>query len=108
MLPIPEMLRDASEGMRLAEHDELIGNLSCHVVALANYVRDLQAMLDRSRLDTRMLEGTIDMACSRLGGLVEGHRPQRINFLQRIDELVRKEADMDPFGGDDRDPDEYV
>lgn len=37
-------------------------------------------------------QGSIDMACDRLGGLVEGRPPHRANFLQRIDELVAKEA----------------
>jgi hypothetical protein len=43
-----------------------------------------------TRLEVR--EGTIAMAVARLGGMVEGAPTARVNFLQRIDELVRIEA----------------
>lgn len=36
-------------------------------------------------------EAVIHMAIARMGGLVEGRPTHRGNFLQRIDELVRKE-----------------
>lgn len=37
-------------------------------------------------------EAAIHMAIARMGGLVEGRPTHRGNFLQRIDELVRKEG----------------
>ena len=37
-------------------------------------------------------EGILSMAVDRLGGLVEGAPTSRHNFLQRIDQLVTKEA----------------
>lgn len=39
-------------------------------------------------------EGVLSMAVYRLGGLVEGRPTERVNFLQRIDELVAAEADL--------------
>lgn len=36
-------------------------------------------------------EMTIQMACDRLGGTVEGHKTHSGDFLQRIDQLVRIE-----------------
>jgi hypothetical protein len=43
----------------------------------------------KKELATR--EATIQMACDRLGGQVEGAPPHEGNFLQRIDDLVELE-----------------
>lgn len=40
-------------------------------------------------------DATIQMAVSRLGGIVEGNPTARHNFLQRIDELRKKESELD-------------
>lgn len=42
----------------------------------------------------RVREATIQMACDRLGGLVEGHPTNPLNFLQRIDQLVALERQL--------------
>jgi len=42
--------------------------------------------------EIQMRDGTLSMAVARLGGTVEGNPTGRHNFLQRIDELVAKEA----------------
>ena len=41
-----------------------------------------------------MFEAQLDMTVARLGGMVEGNPTARLNFLQRIDELVAKEAQL--------------
>lgn len=47
---------------------------------------------ERVKLALECRDATIRMACDRLGGLVEGRPTAPLNFLQRIDELVRLEA----------------
>lgn len=42
----------------------------------------------------RVKDATLNMAVSRLGGVVEGRPTAKHNFLQRIDELVAKEAKL--------------
>jgi hypothetical protein len=42
---------------------------------------------EQLRLKVGMLEGTLLAAVVRLGGWVEGRPTERVNFLQRIDEL---------------------
>lgn len=39
-------------------------------------------------------EAVLAMAVARLGGLVEGHPTTRINFLQRVDDLVETERKL--------------
>jgi hypothetical protein len=53
-------------------------------VAVAQHVAELERTLG-------VRDATIQMACDRLGGLVEGSPPRPLNFLQRIDELVSVE-----------------
>jgi hypothetical protein len=49
-----------------------------------------------------MIDGTLNMAVDRLGGTVEGAPTSRINFLQRIDELVLMEKRLrDSLGEQD-------
>lgn len=50
-----------------------------------------EAYLNDARLAHQCSEGVLSMAVARLGGMVEGAPTHRGNFLQRIDELVRKE-----------------
>lgn len=52
---------------------------------------DLRVKLARATLEHQGSEAVIHMAIARMGGLVEGRPTHRGNFLQRIDELVRKE-----------------
>lgn len=47
----------------------------------------LWSLLDKRDREIGMRDGTISMACLRLGGLVEGNPPGAHNFIQRIDEL---------------------
>jgi hypothetical protein len=54
-------------------------------------VARLEAELAAARLAHHCSEGVLSMTVHRLGGMVEGHPTQRINFLQRIDELVAME-----------------
>lgn len=65
------------------------------VQGVAVRIREQLRMEARANLlaDERdVLAATIQMACQRLGGLVEGKPPHAGNFLQRIDELRRIEA----------------
>lgn len=55
--------------------------------AMANYERERQ----RLELEVKMREATLSMAVARLGGEVEGKPTARVNFLQRIDQLVEAE-----------------
>jgi hypothetical protein len=53
----------------------------------------LELELAEAWAQVKMRDGTLNMAVDRLGGIVEGNPTGRHNFLQRIDELVAKEAD---------------
>lgn len=46
---------------------------------------------DEACLQHQCSEATLAMVVARLGGLVEGRPTHRINFLQRIDQLVELE-----------------
>ena len=46
------------------------------------------------KLQADTAEAVINMAVARLGGTVEGLPTHRLNFLQRIDELVRLESSL--------------
>lgn len=93
---------DAVKGQRdeaRAERDRLSFVLddseARFVKAIAAVIEKSEVEVKAAKLETRRMEGMIDMACDRLGGLVEGRPPERINFLQRIDELVAKEAELE-------------
>ena len=52
----------------------------------------IKRLTDRQRISALIRErdadaGVLFAAIARLGGLVDGHPTDRINFLQRIDEL---------------------
>ena len=49
---------------------------------------------DEARLAHQCSEGVLSMTVARLGGMVEGRPTHRINFLQRIDELVALEESI--------------
>lgn len=51
----------------------------------------LRARIAELETTLAVREATIQMACDRLGGQVEGNPPHPGNFLQRIDELVDAE-----------------
>lgn len=53
--------------------------------------RAREATITRLREELMILKGSLDMAVDRLGGTVEGRPTARVNFLQRIDELRRRE-----------------
>lgn len=57
-----------------------------------NEIERLRARVAEYKLAHEGSEAVIHMAIARLGGLVEGLPTHRGNFLQRIDELVAKEA----------------
>lgn len=48
---------------------------------------------ERLRLEKGVLQAQIHMTVSRLGGKVEDAPTSELNFLQRVDELVAKEAE---------------
>lgn len=57
-----------------------------------NEIATLRLRVAEYRLAHEGSEAVIHMAIARMGGLVEGRPTHRGNFLQRIDELVRKEG----------------
>lgn len=65
------------------------------IVELLVKITRLQADRDQLQLSLECELGVRHMTVDRLGGLVEGQPTYTGNFLQRIDELVRKEADRD-------------
>lgn len=63
---------------------------------VATQERDvLQHHIDRCESDLRAREAVLSMTVARLGGSVEGGATHRGNFLQRIDELRKAEAQLD-------------
>jgi DNA-binding CsgD family transcriptional regulator len=60
--------------------------------AHAKALSTLREEAERLRLDVQSEVAVRHMAVARLGGLVEGRPTHTGNFLQRIDELVRIEA----------------
>ena len=70
-----------------ASPDTMLGQTALN----ARMMLRMEARIVRLQAEIDGLKGVIDMACDRLGGLVEGRPPQPGNFLQRIDELVAKE-----------------
>jgi hypothetical protein len=58
-------------------------------------IERLEAELAEARLAHHCSEGVLSMTVDRLGGMVEGHPTQRINFLQRIDALVAMESEVE-------------
>jgi hypothetical protein len=58
-------------------------------------IERLKAELAEARLAHHCSEGVLSMTVDRLGGMVEGHPTQRINFLQRIDALVAMESEVE-------------
>ena len=66
--------------------DAAIDRLTARVTAL-------EAALAQARLDHQCSEGVLSMTVHRLEGIVEGNPTGRHNFLQRIDELRKIEAE---------------
>lgn len=58
---------------------------------LAFRVVQRERQLADALLHVSMRDATLSMAVARLGGMVEGGPTSRVNFLQRIDELVEVE-----------------
>lgn len=62
--------------------------LGREILRLAERVTELEGVV-------AMRDGTLAMAVARLGGEVEGAPTHRGNFLQRIDQLVAKERELE-------------
>lgn len=54
----------------------------------------LERELAEARATVEMRDGTLMMTVHRLEGMVEGRPTERVNFLQRIDELREKETTL--------------
>lgn len=59
----------------------------------AEHCAEVVEELARAQRELAMSDAVISMAVARLGGAVEGSPTVRLNFLQRIDELVRIESE---------------
>lgn len=55
--------------------------------------KEVEAERDRLQAEVAALNGIISMTVARVGGVVEGNPAGKHNFLQRIDELRRIEAE---------------
>lgn len=54
-------------------------------------IEDLKARLAEAEQTIAARDGVLAMTVARLGGMVEGRPTERVNFLQRVDQLVAME-----------------
>lgn len=84
------LLQDAEPSQQfIDEHPavKVLMRLKREAVALRARAETLERRLAAAELQHAMSEGVLFMTVARLGGLVEGRPTERLNFLQRIDEL---------------------
>lgn len=62
---------------------------------LSQGYRVLLGKVEEAERTVSSRDGVLAMTVYRLGGMVEGRPTERVNFLQRIDELVSKEAKLE-------------
>jgi hypothetical protein len=70
------------------------------ITDLLSLVRSLEAERDTLKAERDGERGVLAMTVARLGGTVEGRPTERVNFLQRIDELRKIEAERDYLNND--------
>jgi len=96
-LKIPEDLREAhanySNPLRCGLDNSVVVALIERIADDEDAVVTLARQHAQSGETIARLKAVLDMAVDRLGGTVEGAPTQPLNFLQRIDELVRKEQE---------------
>jgi hypothetical protein len=80
----------------------LYAEVAAELLSLAERLEREEKRAKEADLLRDCSEGVLHMAVARLGGKVEGRPTERVNFLQRIDELRRIEAgaaDLQRRGG---------
>ena len=87
MKPTYEELEAENERLKCELEDESRADIE-----VAEIVKKYEADVERLKLALDCELGVRAMTVTRLGGIVEGQPTHTGNFLQRIDELLRKEA----------------
>ena len=85
VIPDIESERDSKEAY--------IIELEADLAALREENEEQVNVIEGLRMDVASEGAVLAMTVARLGGLVEGRPTLRLNFLQRVDELVKIEAE---------------